>query len=149
MISAGIHNLALTKYLIEQVRQSQNDRLEALKAYFPNAKMEDWELIIAGQRVQVIKRDEEDGGILEFGTEVVASADGSIAGLLGASPGASTAVSIMLNLLKTCFKSQFEMPEFQAKLAEMVPSFGKSLVENEILLKEIRKKSKKVLKLKY
>ncbi len=145
MISAGIHNLGLTKYLIDQVRQKPIDRLNALKEYFPNAKMEDWQLIIAGQRVQVIKKDEEEGGVLEFGTEIVSSADGTIAGLLGASPGASTAVSIMLCLLKTCYHSQFETAEFQAKLAEMVPSYGKSLTENVDLLKAVRKTSKKVL----
>jgi malate dehydrogenase (quinone) len=145
MISAGIHNLGLTKYLIDQVRQKPIDRLNALKEYFPNAKMEDWELIVAGQRVQVIKKDEEEGGVLEFGTEVVSAADGSIAGLLGASPGASTAVSIMLNLLKTCYNSQFNSMEFQAKLNEMVPSYGKNLSENKLLLEQLRIKSNQVL----
>jgi malate dehydrogenase (quinone) len=145
MISAGIHNLALTKYLIDQVRQSKKDRLNALCEYFPNAKMEDWELVIAGQRVQVIKKDEEEGGVLEFGTEIVSSADGTIAGLLGASPGASTAVSIMLNLLKTCFKDEFDSAAFQSKLSEMVPSYGISLDENETLLKKIRKKTSTLL----
>jgi malate dehydrogenase (quinone) len=145
MISAGIHNLGLTKYLIDQVRQKPIDRLNALKEYFPNAKLADWELIVAGQRVQVIKKDEEEGGVLEFGTEVVAAADGTIAGLLGASPGASTAVSIMLNLLKTCYYSQFNSSDFQSKLAEMVPSYGHNLSENEELLKALRKKTAKIL----
>jgi malate dehydrogenase (quinone) len=145
MISAGIHNLGLTKYLIDQVRQKPTDRLNALKEYFPDAKMEDWELIVAGQRVQVIKKDEEEGGVLEFGTEIVASADGTIAGLLGASPGASTAVSIMLNLLKTCYHSQFHSEEFKAILTKMVPSYGLQLAENKELLLEIRKKSDSML----
>src|SRR6185295_1021745 len=103
MISAGLHNLSLTKYLIKQARQSPEDRLNALREYFPQAHQEDWELVIAGQRVQVIKKDEEEGGILEFGTEVITAEDGSIAALLGASPGASTAVSIMVSLIKRCF----------------------------------------------
>ncbi|RYF61303.1 MAG: malate dehydrogenase (quinone), partial [Cytophagaceae bacterium] len=94
MMMAGLHNISLTKYLIQQVMQSPEDKLAALREYFPEAQLKDWELEIAGQRVQVIKKDDEEGGVLEFGTEVVSAADGSIAALLGASPGASTAVSI-------------------------------------------------------
>jgi len=147
MLAAGLDNLALTKYLIEQVRQSPEERVEALKEYFPNAKMEDWELEIAGQRVQVIKKDEKHGGILEFGTEVVSAADGSIAALLGASPGASTAISIMFNLLQRCFKDRLETPEWKAKVKEMVPSYGKSLSTDEKLCQEVRTWTSNVLKL--
>src|SRR5690606_6755610 len=110
-------------------------------------KMEDWELEIAGQRVQVIKKDEEHGGILEFGTEVVSASDGSIAALLGASPGASTATSIMFNLLQKCFKDKFKSPEWQAKIKEMVPSHGKSLSADAELCREIRTRTGEVLKL--
>ncbi len=147
MLAAGLDNLALTKYLIEQVRQSPEERVEALKEYFPNAKMEDWELEIAGQRVQVIKKDEKHGGILEFGTEVVSAADGSIAALLGASPGASTAISIMFNLLQRCFKDRLETPEWKAKVKQMVPSYGKSLSTDEKLCQEVRAWTSNVLKL--
>lgn len=147
MISAGVHNIPLTQYLIAQVMQSPEDRIEALKEYYPEAKMEDWKLIIAGQRVQVIKKDEEEGGVLEFGTELITAADGSLAALLGASPGASTALSIMLNLIKTCFKNQFDDNSFQQKLAEMVPSFYMDLSEDEQLIKGLRKKHKRILKL--
>ncbi len=107
MLSAGINNIPLTKYLIEQVFQSSEDRMKALRDYLPDAKPEDWTLENAGQRVQVIKKDKNGKGVLEFGTEVVNAADGSLAVLLGASPGASTAVSIMLDLLNRCFKDQF------------------------------------------
>ncbi len=138
MVMAGVHNISLTKYLIEQVRQSPEDRMAALKEYFPNAKSEDWDLEVAGQRVQVIKKDENEGGILEFGTEVVNAADGSIAALLGASPGASTAVSIMLDLLKRCFGEKINSSEWQYKLKEMIPSYGLSLADNAFLLKETR-----------
>jgi malate dehydrogenase (quinone) len=137
MVQAGIHNFDLTKYLIEQVIQSPEDRLEALKEYFPNASMADWELLVAGQRVQVIKKDPEEGGVLEFGTEIVAAADGSIAALLGASPGASTAVDIMLQLLQRCFKEEFESEEWQAKIKTMIPSFGQSLVQNQALFQQL------------
>ncbi len=145
MLAAGIKNIPLTKYLIDQVRQSPEDRLEALQEYLPAAKLEDWELEIAGQRVQVIKKDKEEGGVLEFGTEVVSAADGSIAALLGASPGASTAVSIMLDLIKRCFGAQAATAQWQKKLQEMIPSYGKSLAANEKLLLETRKHTSEVL----
>jgi malate dehydrogenase (quinone) len=145
MISAGLHNLDLTKYLIEQVRQSPEDRFAALKEYLPSAVFEDWELETAGQRVQVIKKDEKGGGILEFGTEVVSAADGSIAALLGASPGASTAVSIMLDLLNRCFKSKLKSEAWQDKIKEMIPTYGKQLAENEELLQATRAKTSAVL----
>ncbi|MFB6455305.1 malate:quinone oxidoreductase [Chitinophaga sp. Hz27] len=148
MVSAGLDNIPLTKYLIAQVRQKPEDRLEALREYFPDAEMKDWELEIAGQRVQVIKKDPEHGGILEFGTEVVSAADGSIAALLGASPGASTAVSIMLNLLKRCFKEELETEEWQTKLKTMIPSYGQSLLNNPELTLKLRKWTTNVLELK-
>ncbi|MEO7523992.1 MAG: malate:quinone oxidoreductase, partial [Ferruginibacter sp.] len=149
MLSAGIHNIPLTKYLIEQVTLSAEERLEELKAYYPDAKMEDWELIEAGYRVQVIKKDEEEGGVLEFGTEVVNAADGSIAALLGASPGASTAVSIMLDLLRRCFPQQLNTNEWQQKLIMMIPSYGKHLDQDEQLSHDIRTYTTKVLDLKF
>lgn len=103
MLGAGFHNIPLTKYLIQQVTLSMDDRIEALREFYPNAKKEDWELVVAGQRVQVIKKDEQDGGKLEFGTEVIVSSDKTIAGLLGASPGASTSYSIMKKVMDECF----------------------------------------------
>ena len=147
MIAAGIKNIPLTKYLIEQVRQSPKDRINALKEYVPGAKSKDWVLERAGQRVQVIKKDEKEGGILEFGTEMITTEDGSLSVLLGASPGASTAVSIMVELIGKCFKDQFETPEWQEKLKKMIPSFGQKLNDNPDLLKEIRKETATVLKL--
>lgn len=145
MLAAGYHNMSLTKYLIDQVTQSPEERLEALREYVPTARMEDWQLETAGQRVQVIKKDSEKGGILEFGTEVINSADGSLAVLLGASPGASTAVSIMLNLMKRCFPDRFMSDEIQEKLKRMIPSYGQSLAENPQLLEEVRAHSHNVL----
>lgn len=147
MISAGLDNLDLTKYLIEQVMQSPEDRLTALKEYLPNAELKDWELEYAGQRVQVIKKDEKKGGILEFGTEVVTSADGSIAALLGASPGASTAVSIMLELLERCFKEDLATEAWQNKIKEMIPTYGKLLCKNEKLCQDTRNRTAEVLHL--
>lgn len=147
MLGVARDNIPLTIYLIKQVLQSPQDRLKALKDFFPEAKMEDWELEIAGQRVQVIKKDPKRGGVLEFGTEVVSAADGSIAALLGASPGASTTISIMLTLLGKCFKDEMKSPEWEAKLQQMIPSYGKSLVEDEALCDQIRQHTGEVLKL--
>ncbi len=147
MIFAGLHNLPLTKYLIEQVRQTPEQRLAALEEYVPITKLADWELKHAGQRVQVIKKDKREGGILEFGTEVVVSEDGTVAALLGASPGASTAASIMLGLLPRCFKKEIKSDLWQSKLKKMVPSFGQSLSQNVKLLNDTRLRTGKVLKL--
>ncbi len=147
MLSAGFKNIPLTKYLIDQVRQTHEERIDALKEYVPTAKPEDWQLETAGQRVQVIKKDENGGGVLEFGTEVVSANDGSLAVLLGASPGASTAVSIMIELLNKCFKNDFNSVEWQTKLKEMIPSFGKSLHHDEQLCDSIRQITSRTLKL--
>ncbi|RYZ22449.1 MAG: malate:quinone oxidoreductase [Chitinophagaceae bacterium] len=145
MVAAGIHNMPLTKYLIDQVRLTPEAKLDALKEYYPGARMEDWELAIAGYRVQVIKKDEDEGGILEFGTEVVSAADGSIAALLGASPGASTAVSIMLSLLERCFPEKLNTPEWQGRIRELVPSYGRSMGKDAALLQEMRAYTSRVL----
>ena len=147
MVMAGVHNIPLTKYLIEQVSQSPEDRLEALHEYMPTAVMQDWTLENAGQRVQVIKKNDEEGGVLEFGTEVVSAADGSIAALLGASPGASTAVAIMLDLLHRCFPEQLETPDWQQKLREIIPSYGQSLADNKELAQATRNRTSALLQI--
>ena len=147
MISAGLKSVDLTKYLIEQVRQSPEDRMVALKEYLPNADIKDWELEYAGQRVQVIKKKASGGGILEFGTEVVSAADGSIAALLGASPGASTAVSIMLDLMNRCFSEKMQTEAWQHKIREMVPSYGRKLAEDDELCRLTRQHTSAILKL--
>ncbi|UTA69311.1 malate:quinone oxidoreductase [Emticicia sp. 21SJ11W-3] len=148
LISAGAHNIPLTKYLIEQVTQSPQDRLEALLDYMPTARLEDWELMTAGQRVQVIKKDEKEGGVLEFGTEVVNAKDGSLATLLGASPGASTAVSIMLDLIKKCFPALEASQKWQSKLQKLIPSYGQSLETDAELALAVRARTTEALRLK-
>ncbi|UCP11810.1 MULTISPECIES: malate dehydrogenase (quinone) [unclassified Pseudomonas] len=127
MTKVGIKEYPLVEYLAGQLMLSDEDRLNALKEYFPNAKAEDWRLWQAGQRVQIIKRDEAAGGVLKLGTEIVASADGTIAGLLGASPGASTAAPIMLTVLQKVFKDKVASPAWQEKLHQIVPSYGTQL----------------------
>ncbi|MEK4194336.1 malate:quinone oxidoreductase [Paenibacillus odorifer] len=135
MLSAGAKNMSLTKYLIEQVLLSKEKRLEELKEFIPNAKIEDWDLVVAGQRVQVIKDTEAGKGTLQFGTEVISAADGSVAALLGASPGASTAVHVMLEVLNKCFPQYIK--EWEPKIKEMIPSYGLSLMDNPVLLQKI------------
>ncbi|EKN66763.1 malate:quinone oxidoreductase [Neobacillus bataviensis LMG 21833] len=136
MLAAGAKQMPLTKYLIQQVMLSKEQRMEELREFIPNAKSEDWDLVVAGQRVQVIKDTEAGGkGTLQFGTEVITAADGSIAALLGASPGASTAVHVMLEIIKKCFPEHIE--EWESKIKEMIPSHGVSLMENPELLHEI------------
>ncbi|CAE6832045.1 malate dehydrogenase (quinone) [Paraburkholderia nemoris] len=127
MVHVGIDEFPLVEYLAGQLMLSDDDRFNALKEYFPQAKKEDWRLWQAGQRVQIIKRDGAKGGVLKLGTEIVSSQDGSIAGLLGASPGASTAAPIMLSLLEKVFKDKVATQAWQEKIREIVPSYGTRL----------------------
>ncbi|OEL04219.1 malate dehydrogenase (quinone) [Staphylococcus casei] len=146
MLSAGIKEMNLTKYLISQLTLSNEQRMEDLREFVPNAKSEDWEIVVAGQRVQVIKDTENGGkGTLQFGTEVITSEDGSLSALLGASPGASTAVDIMLDLLKRCYKDEFQL--WEEKIKTLVPSYGMKLSENEALYTQVNKEIKEYLKI--
>ncbi|WP_286145585.1 malate:quinone oxidoreductase [Leifsonia sp. Root4] len=128
MIAVGWQNFDLVKYLVGELMAGRTKKLKALQEFMPTAKMEDWELITAGQRVQVMKKDAKRGGVLQFGTEVITGADGTIAGLLGASPGASTAAPIMLDVLARCFPAQ--MKGWEPKIREMIPSYGTKLSED-------------------
>jgi malate dehydrogenase (quinone) len=145
MLGAFWHNLPLTKYLVEQVMMSHSDRMDSLRRFVKDAKEEDWELMVAGQRVQIIKKDEFEGGKLQFGTEVISSKDGSITCLLGASPGASTATAIMLKVLEKAFPELLESDEGKAVLKKVVPFYKTNLTE-ETFKKEL-KRCKKALKL--
>lgn len=148
LLSAGWKNLPLTKYLAQQVFQSMEDRFKFLQKYYPKANIKDWELIEAGKRVQIIKKDKEDGGgKLQFGTEIVINANKTLAALLGASPGASTSVAIMLEVLKSCFTEDYYSAKWQQKLKKMIPSFGESLLTNGDLLHKTRKYTTHILKL--
>lgn len=144
MLAAGAKNIPLTKYLIQQLLLTKEQRIEELREFIPDAKSEDWDIIVAGQRVQVIKDTETGGkGTLQFGTEVITASDGSVAALLGASPGASTAVYVMLEVIKRCFPDN--MGKWEKKIKDMIPSYGISLVENKDLLRKIQKMTSETL----
>jgi malate dehydrogenase (quinone) len=138
---AGFRNFDLTKYLISESRKSHTDRMKSLCDYYPDANPDDWVFAEAGQRVQIIKKSKSKGGKLEFGTEVVTAADGSLSALLGASPGASVTVQAMIEVLEECFGEQMKTPLWQAKMKEMVPSYKQSLIDYAELLKVSRKRT--------
>ncbi|MFS0716979.1 malate:quinone oxidoreductase [Arthrobacter sp. 1P04PC] len=145
MLAVAKDNMDLTAYLVKEVAKRHGAKVEALREYYPEAKDGDWELITAGQRVQIIKKDPKKGGVLQFGTEVIAGRDGSIGALLGASPGASTAVPIMIELLQKAFPKDFK--GWQGKLKEMMPGYGVKLNENPELAAQLEADTAKVLQL--
>jgi malate dehydrogenase (quinone) len=148
LLGVGRDNMALTEYLVGQVLESSEARFAALREFFPGAVESDWRLEVAGQRVQIIKKDAVHGGILQFGTELVGADDKSIIAMLGASPGASTAVSIMVEVLERCFDEKIKDGSWTPKLKEMIPSYGQSLVTNPSMALELRAKTAKILNLK-
>nr|WP_318384149.1 malate dehydrogenase (quinone) [uncultured Enterobacter sp.] len=149
MVNVGLSNFGLVKYLVGQVVQSEDNRMAALRDYYPQAKKEDWRLWQAGQRVQIIERDAKKGGVLRLGTEVVCDEQGTIAALLGASPGASTAAPIMLHLMEKVFKEKLATPQWQQKIKAMVPTWGISLEGNPALAEQQLQATSAVLGLKY
>jgi malate dehydrogenase (quinone) len=145
MLGVGVTQLAMVNYLIGQLRLSQPERVRALREFAPSAADSDWELTVAGQRVQVIRPDRRKGGVLDFNTTVLAADDGSIAGLLGASPGASTAVPAMLEVLRRCFPDRYG--SWELTLKGMVPSLGVELSREPALYDEVWSWGTKVLQL--
>ena len=144
MLAVAKDNMSLTTYLIKEVLKSRAKKDLSLAEYFPEADGSKWELITAGQRVQVIKKDAKKGGVLQFGTEVITSSDGSISGLLGASPGASTATPIMIGLLSRCFPKEF-VGGWETKLKDIIPSYGQKLNDNASLYAEVKAATDKAL----
>jgi len=133
-LSVALKNIDLVVYLLKEVSKSRKKKIQSLREFVPEAKESDWTYYEAGQRAQVIKPI-DNGGVLQFGTEVISSSDGTIAGLLGASPGASVSVSVMLDVMRRMYKEGFDA--FEGKLLEMIPGYGKKLNENPGLAKKI------------
>ena len=145
LLAVGRSNLALEEYLVGQVVESSEKRFAMLREFYPKAQEEDWEIEVAGQRVQIIKKDPVRGGILEFGTELVTASDGSIVAMLGASPGASTAVWIMLQVIERCFRDRLASGGWVDGLKKMIPYYGQSLIDNPALTERVRAETAAVL----
>ncbi len=142
LLGVAKHNWDLTQYLIKEATQSHADRMASLRNFMPTAKNEDWTLKHAGKRVQIIKPDAEKGGKLEFGTEVITTQDGSLAGLLGASPGASVSVPAMIDVIEKCFGEVYKHP-----LQELIPHRADAMIADKALLKEVRTRNLNWLRL--
>ncbi|MEY4409355.1 MAG: hypothetical protein RLZZ138_606, partial [Actinomycetota bacterium] len=140
-----LKNFSLVQYLISEILKSKKQKLQSLKDFVPNSDLQGWELYEAGQRAQVIKPS-KGGGTLQFGTEVISSKDSSIAGLLGASPGASVSVSVMLDVMQKFYPEQFG--KFEQDLKKLIPGYGKKLNADATLAKKTLAATAKVLKLK-
>uniref|UniRef100_UPI0025D50C7E malate:quinone oxidoreductase n=1 Tax=uncultured Paracoccus sp. TaxID=189685 RepID=UPI0025D50C7E len=147
MLQVGWNEMSLVKYLAQQLAMSKEDQMDELRRYMPLAKDEDWHQWQAGQRVQIVKNDPEKGGTLNLGTEVVISADRSIAALLGASPGGTTSPAIMLDLLQKAFPDRVASPEWQERLNRIFPSYGQKLNDNPELLARVWRDTEEALQL--
>ena len=147
MINVGLKNIDLIRYLISEIRQTLHSRMNTLRDYYPDAHETDWAFATAGQRVQIIKKCPETFSKLEFGTETVYSADHSLSALLGASPGASILVPVILDIIETCFTDRLATPEWQEKIRKIIPSYGISIVSHEDLFMSIREDTLTTLKL--
>ena len=145
MMSVAFDNLDLTRYLVKGALQSHKERVAALANFYGDAKESEWSLESAGHRVQIIKHCDSKGGKLEFGTEIISSKDGTLAALLGASPGASISVQAMIEVIERCFKKQIKTEAWKNKMKDMVPSYGVSLDEDVELLHSIRRSTRKIL----
>jgi malate dehydrogenase (quinone) len=149
MLAVARDNFELTRYLVTEAFKTHKERVASLQEFYADAKLKDWELASAGLRVQIIKGCDVNGGRLEFGTEIVTSKDGTLASLLGASPGASTSVQAMIEVIQRCFKQRVKSHDWQQKLKLMIPSYGESLDDNVTLLHEVRERTLAILGLEH
>jgi malate dehydrogenase (quinone) len=147
LMAVGLSNFALEKYLVGQVIESSEERFAALREFYPKVNEDDWKIEVAGQRVQIIKSDPERGGVLQFGTELVSASDGSLVAMLGASPGASTAVWIMVKVIERCFRDKLASGGWADGLRKMIPSYGQSLIDNPTLTERTRSETAAILKI--
>lgn len=149
LVNVGVHNLDLIRYLVQQGTQSMKTRMEVLRIFYPGARQEDWKLIDAGIRVQAIKKTDGKAGIVHYGTEVVTDAELSISSLLGASPGASVSVNVVLEIVKKCFSHLLETSEGKERMNAMIPGYDGDFKkpENADRFRELRVKTDRLLQL--
>ena len=149
LVNVGVHNLDLVRYLMQQGTQSMQDRMDVLHVFYPAAKAEDWNLIDAGIRVQAIKKTDGEAGIVHYGTEVITDEARTISALLGASPGASVSVNIVLGIVKKCFPHLLAKPECRARLSEMIPTWDLDIKqpENAARWREVNRDAEEILQL--
>ena len=147
MLAVAKDNWSLAEYLVGQVLQTSAHQFAMLQKFYPDAQHEDWKEVVAGQRVQIIKPDHDKKGVLEFGTELITSADKSFSVLMGASPGASTAAFIAINVLKTCFDEQLKAEGWETRLKQIIPTYGVDLKQDAKACLDIRAATAKVLQL--
>jgi malate dehydrogenase (quinone) len=147
MLAVARDDWQLSEYLIGQVLQTGAHQFEMLKQFFPRAQPHEWRKAVAGQRVQIIKPDPEHTGVLEFGTELVASADKSFVALLGASPGASTAAFIAVEVLEKCFENELASGGWRDRLKAIIPTYGIDLKKDAAATRKTRAETAAVLRL--
>jgi malate dehydrogenase (quinone) len=145
LLSAGVGNASLARYLVEQHLSSRRRRFAELRRFYPQARAADWRLVRAGQRAQLVKPGRGGRGVLTFGTELVTAADGAIAGLLGASPGASTAPAVMADLLARCFPEH--QPRWQTELRRLMPGLTEPVDAGPATLRESLARTGRLLRL--
>ena len=144
MLDVGIKNKELINYLFSQSLKSHNSRVENLRNMMPSADPSNWYLENAGQRVQIIKKT-KDGGFLQFGTEIVNSADGTLSALLGASPGASTAVTIMIKVLKKSCLFKSDKIHLEKKISHLLYESELKNESDKNFLENIKKRNNSIL----
>ena len=149
LTNVGVRNLGLIRYLVREGTQSMHDRLGVLRRFYPGARKEDWRLIDAGIRVQAIKETDGKAGIVHYGTEVMTSADRSLSALLGASPGASVSVNIVLAVVKRCFPHLLATEEGQTRMRAMIPGHDEDLglPQNAARYEKISRRAEEILQL--
>ena len=147
MLGVGKKHTDLTKYLLKEATQSHEQRMNSLRTFMPQAKNTDWSLAQAGQRVQIIKQCDKEWGRLEFGTEIVSAQDGSLAALLGASPGASVSAKAMLDVIERCFQKELAQDDWVSQIKLLIPAYGQSLIDDADLLRTTRQHTHKTLQL--
>jgi malate dehydrogenase (quinone) len=149
LIQSGLANFPLVQYLVGQCIQTMQDRINVLREFYPDATGAKWDLIDAGIRVQAIKKTDGKAGIVHFGTEVLSNSKHTISALLGASPGASTSVFVMIQTIKECFPELLASAEGKAKMNAMIPVFGEDLLDpaNHARFREVDEQASRNLQL--